>query len=54
MGQVVAGISIEDLEVGMPVRLVIDTLFVDEEAEGGPVRKTVWKWEPAYGEGAFS
>ena len=27
MGQVVDGISIEDLEVGMPVRLVIDTLF---------------------------
>jgi uncharacterized OB-fold protein len=53
MGQVVAGISVEDLEVGMPVRLVIDTLFVDAEAEGGPVRKTVWKFEPAYGEGAF-
>lgn len=53
MGQVVAGISLEDLEVGMPVRLVIDTLFVDHDVEGGPVRKTVWKWEPAYGEGAF-
>jgi uncharacterized OB-fold protein len=53
MGQVVDGISIEDLEVGMPVRLVIDTLFVDPDAEGGPVRKTVWKWEPAYGEGAL-
>lgn len=47
MGQVVAGISIDDLEVGMPVRLTIDTLFVDTDADDGPVRKTVWKWEPA-------
>ena len=53
MGQVVSGISVEDLDVGMPVRLVVDTLFVDAETEGGPVRKTVWKWEPAYGEGAL-
>lgn len=54
MGQVVDGISIEDLEVGMPVRLVIDTLFTDDEAEDGPVRKTVWKWEPSYGTGEMS
>lgn len=53
MGQVVDGIAIEDLEVGMPVRLTIDTLFT-EEADGNTVRKTVWKWEPAYGEGAFA
>ena len=52
MGQVVDGITTEDLEVGMPVRLVIDTLFVDHDAEDGPVGKTVWKFEPAYGEGA--
>ena len=54
MGQVVDGIAIEDLEVGLPVRLVIDTLFTDDAAEGGPVRRTVWKWEPAYGDGSIS
>lgn len=54
MGQMVEGIALEDVEVGMPVRLTIDTLFIDHDAEGGPVRKTVWKWEPAYGDGAFA
>lgn len=52
MGQMVAGLALEDLSVGLPVRLVIDTLFVDHapdggEADDGPVRKTVWKWELA-------
>lgn len=57
MGQVVEGITTEDLEVGMPVRLVVDTLFV-EAADGGPIRRTVWKWEPDWptpaGEGVRS
>lgn len=47
MGQMVAGVTVEDMAVGMPVELVIDTLFVDDDAEDGPVRKTVWKWRPA-------
>lgn len=50
MGQVVAGITVDDLEVGMPVHLVIDTLFEDPgsgdtDADEGHVRKTVWKWD---------
>lgn len=45
MGQVVRGVTVDDLEVGMPVRLVIDTLFEYEDADDGPVRKTVWKWD---------
>ena len=47
MGQVVRGITTDDLEIGMPVRLVVDTLFTDAAADDGPVRKTVWKWELA-------
>jgi uncharacterized OB-fold protein len=45
MGQVVAGVTTDDLEIGMPVRLVVDTLFTDADAEGDPIRRTVWKWE---------
>lgn len=58
MGQVVSGITTDDLEIGMPVRLVVDTLFTDDAPDDGPVRRTVWKWEPAAsgspgGEGEF-
>ncbi len=42
MGQVVAGHPVEDLEAGMEMELVVDTLFEDEENE-----YTVWKWRPA-------
>ena len=45
MGQVVAGVTTDDLEIGMPVRLVVDALFTEADAEGGPIRRTVWKWE---------
>lgn len=45
LGQVVDGIGVDDLAVGQPVRLVIDTLFT-ETTEAGEVRRTVWKWEP--------
>lgn len=47
MGQMVPGLTIDDIEVGTPVQLVIDTLFVDHDAPDGPVTKTVWKWELA-------
>lgn len=42
LGQVPAGIGVEDLRVGMPMRLVLDTLFVEDDVE-----HVVWKWAPA-------
>lgn len=41
MGQVVRGVSVDDLRVGQPVELVVDTLFTDNESE-----QLVWKWQP--------
>jgi uncharacterized OB-fold protein len=41
LGQVVPGVGIEQLEVGMEMELVLDTL--DEDAEHEYV---VWKWRP--------
>jgi uncharacterized OB-fold protein len=42
LGQVVRGVGPEDLEAGMEMELVVDTLFEDAEHE-----YTVWKWRPA-------
>ncbi|MBV8959067.1 MAG: OB-fold domain-containing protein, partial [Actinobacteria bacterium] len=44
MGQVVAGVGVDDLKIGMPMELTVDTLFEDDEAE-----QLVWKWQPAGG-----
>ena len=41
LGQVVAGVGVEDLEVGMPMELVLETLHADEDGE-----KVIWKWKP--------
>ena len=41
LGQVVAGVGVEQLEVGMEMELVLDTLFEDEQNE-----YVVWKWKP--------
>ena len=42
LGQVARGIGVEDLKVGMPVELVLETLHeTDEET------KVTWKWRPA-------
>ena len=41
MGQVTEGVTVDDLEVGMEMELVADTLFVDDEAE-----HVIWKWRP--------
>lgn len=41
MGQVVAGVTVDDLSVGQPMELVIEVLFADDEAE-----HLVWKWRP--------
>jgi uncharacterized OB-fold protein len=42
LGQVVPGVGVEDLEAGMEMDLVLDTLYEDAEAE-----YLVWKWRPA-------
>ena len=41
MGQVVPGVGVGDLKVGMPMELTVGTLFEDDEAE-----HLVWKWQP--------
>ena len=41
LGQVVAGVGIEDLVVGMEMELVLGTLYEDEDTE-----YTMWKWRP--------
>ena len=45
MGQVVAGITVDDLAVGDEVELVLDVLYEDEDHE-----YLVWKWRPLTGE----
>lgn len=49
LGQVVPGVSVDDLKAGMEMELVLDTLFEDEEQE-----HIVWKWKPVNGAGAAS
>lgn len=44
LGQVVQGITVDDLRVGMEMELVADTLCEDDEAE-----YVVWKWRPVQG-----
>lgn len=44
LGQVPSDVDVADLQVGMEMELVIDTLFVDDEGE-----RLVWKWRPAAG-----
>jgi hypothetical protein len=41
MGQVVSGVSVEDLRVGDEVELVLDTLYAEGDQEF-----MVWKWRP--------
>ena len=41
LGQVARGFSLAELEVGMPMALVVETLFEDEQTE-----YLVWKWKP--------
>jgi uncharacterized OB-fold protein len=42
MGQVVGGVTVEDLQVGDEVELVVDTLYSEEGCD-----HLVWKWRPA-------
>lgn len=41
LGQLVKGVDLADLKVGMPMELVIDVLSEDETTA-----KTTWKWKP--------
>jgi uncharacterized OB-fold protein len=41
MGQVVAGVTVDDLRVGQRMELVIDVLFREGDTE-----HLVWKWQP--------
>jgi uncharacterized OB-fold protein len=41
LGQVVEGVGVEDLKVGMPMELVLETLHPDEDGD-----KVIWKWKP--------
>ncbi len=41
LGQVVAGVGVDDLRVGMPMELVADVLNEDDEHS-----YVVWKWRP--------
>ena len=46
LGQVVAGVGVDDLSVGMPMELVADVLNEDEESTF-----VVWKWRPVASDG---
>lgn len=46
LGQVVAGVGVDALEVGMPMELVIETLSESQGANGSE-RHLSWKWKPA-------
>lgn len=41
LGQVVAGVGVEQLKIGMPMELVLETLH-----RAGGADKVVWKWRP--------
>jgi uncharacterized OB-fold protein len=41
LGQMVSGVSVDDLSAGMEVELVLDTLYEDDDNE-----YVVWKWQP--------
>ncbi|MBS0378920.1 MAG: OB-fold domain-containing protein [Proteobacteria bacterium] len=42
LGQVVAGIDVGQLKVGMPMELVLESLYSE-----GDTDKLVWKWKPS-------
>ena len=41
LGQVVSGLTVEDLKVGMPMELVLETLHETDDDI-----KVTWKWQP--------
>jgi uncharacterized OB-fold protein len=47
MGQVIAGVTVDDLSVGQRMELVVDVLFSDDDTD-----HLIWKWKPIEGEAA--
>jgi uncharacterized OB-fold protein len=47
MGQVTAGVTVDDLRVGMEMQLVLDTLCTETDDDGVETEVLVWKWAPA-------
>lgn len=41
MGQVVAGVTVDDLRVGQRMELVVDVLYREDDTE-----HLIWKWKP--------
>ncbi len=41
LGQVVKGVTVADLKVGMPMELVLETLHETDDDT-----KVTWKWQP--------
>jgi len=41
LGQVVGGVDVTELKVGMPVELVLESLYTEGDTE-----HVVWKWRP--------
>ncbi|HBX78636.1 MAG TPA: benzoylsuccinyl-CoA thiolase [Acidimicrobiaceae bacterium] len=41
LGQCVAGVTVDDISVGTPMELVLETLYEDDDNEF-----VVWKWKP--------
>lgn len=46
MGQVVAGVTVDEMRVGQRMELVIDVLFREGDTE-----HLIWKWKPVASEG---
>ncbi len=46
LGQVVPGVSVDELRIGMEMELVVDTLLTETDAEGTQTEQVVWKWRP--------
>jgi uncharacterized OB-fold protein len=44
LGQLTNGVGVDDVAVGQPVELVVETLFSDDEHE-----YTMWRWQPVGG-----
>ena len=42
LGQVAEGYGVDDLTVGAPVELVVETLYTDDDG----VDRTIWRWKP--------
>jgi len=46
LGQVAAGYGVDDLTIGAPVELVVETLYTDDDG----VDRTIWRWKPVDGD----